>query len=73
MQSITSGWAEDGAPLPPRPANPDRPPGELPASVVAALWRGCEMGAPVISTCASGWSVLDAELPGGGWACHAIT
>lgn len=73
MQSISSGWAEDGAPLRPSTSQPERPSGELPVSVAAALWHGNELGTRVVSTCASGFAALDAELPGGGWACHAVT
>ena len=47
--------------------------GELPASVAAALWRGTELGAHQNAVVASGFAALDAELPGGGWPCHALT
>lgn len=45
----------------------------LPARVAAALWRGDQMGAPVSAVRPSGFATLDAELPGGGWPCHAVT
>ena len=47
--------------------------GELPPDVEAALWRGDQLGAPVASVVPSGFATLDAELPGGGWPCHALT
>ncbi len=58
------------------PAVAGRPrlaPGELPPSVRAALWRGSELGLAVQRTLGSGFAALDAELPGGGWPCHALT
>ena len=55
------------------PAGRGSRPGELPAAVRAALWRGSELGLPVQRTLGSGFAALDAELPGGGWPCHALT
>lgn len=49
------------------------PPGELPPSIAAALWRGNELGSSVTQVVSTGWAELDKELPGGGWPCHAIT
>jgi protein ImuA len=49
------------------------PPPELPAAVVAALWRGDQLGTPVSKTVSSEFPALDAELPGGGWPCHSLT
>lgn len=37
------------------------------------LWRGNEWGTPLAAVQSSGHPALDAELPGGGWPCHAIT
>lgn len=48
-------------------------PGELPAQVAAALWRGNELGSTVTRVVKTGWETLDLELPGGGWPCHSIT
>jgi protein ImuA len=48
-------------------------PGDLPPDIEAALWRGDQLGSPVTSVVSSGFSALDAELPGGGWPCHALT
>jgi protein ImuA len=48
-------------------------PGELPAAVQAAIWRGSELGSPVTTAVSSGFVDLDAELPGGGWPCHSLT
>lgn len=66
-------WAGD-APAPPSPP-PKRPlaPGELPPAVQAALWQGDQLGAPVTAVVSSGFTALDAELPGGGWPCHSLT
>jgi protein ImuA len=48
-------------------------PGELPADIEAALWRGNQLGSPVTSVVGSGFEALDAELPGAGWPCHSLT
>jgi protein ImuA len=37
------------------------------------LWRGAELGSVVAETLPSGFRALDAELPGAGWPCHALT
>ena len=46
---------------------------DLPSSIAAAVWRGNDIAAPAGSVVASGWSALDAELPGGGWPCGSLT
>ncbi len=48
-------------------------PGELPPEIEAAIWRGDQLGSPVVSVVASGFSTLDVHLPGGGWPCHSLT
>ena len=71
MQAQTA-WYEA---LPAAPVPPPRTPqglGQLPPAVAAAVWRGSELGTPVASVVASGWALLDQELPGGGWPCHAL-
>jgi len=45
----------------------------LPQRVVDALWRANELGSQDESVVASGHPRLDAELPGGGWPCKAVT
>jgi protein ImuA len=45
----------------------------VPEGFETAVWRGDELGTPITATVPSGWTLLDAELPGGGWPCHAIT
>ncbi len=47
--------------------------GLLPAAVEAAVWRGDQLGSPVNAVLSSGFAALDAELPGGGWPCGALT
>lgn len=69
-------WAgdDDEAPGPSiRPPKPRLAPGELPAAVASALWRGNELGSAVTSTLPSGFPALDAELPGAGWPCQSLT
>lgn len=39
---------------------------------VAALWRGTEFGTAISTTVATGWNILDKELPGGGWPCASL-
>jgi len=45
----------------------------LPPTVAAALWRGDQLGSPVVAVHPSGFEALDAELPGGGWPGHSLT
>lgn len=58
-------------PLPPFPS-----PGAasaLPEHVAQAVWRGDAMGRVASTVISSGHALLDAELPGGGWPCQAMT
>ncbi len=45
----------------------------LPPHIAAGVWRGSEMGSVVTHTVPTGFSLLDGELPGGGWPCGAVT
>ncbi|MEO6531947.1 MAG: translesion DNA synthesis-associated protein ImuA [Pseudolysinimonas sp.] len=45
----------------------------LPPAVEAAVWRANELGQATTSVLSSGWALLDAELPGGGWPRRAVT
>jgi cell division inhibitor SulA len=69
------GWAGDeewsAPPASPTKARPEA--GQLPPDMASVLWRGTELGSPVFETSQSGFTVLDAELPGGGWPCRALT
>ena len=47
--------------------------GQLPRRVSQAIWRGTELGQAQQSVVSSGFAALDAQLPGGGWPCNAIT
>lgn len=47
--------------------------GQLPNSVSSAIWRGTEVGQASQSVVPSGFEALDAQLPGGGWPCNAVT
>jgi len=47
--------------------------GQLPHHVSHAIWRGTEVGQPGQTVVSSGFSGLNAELPGGGWPCNAVT
>ena len=44
-----------------------------PETLPPSVWRGSELGASAAPVQASGWASLDAELPGGGWPCRALT
>jgi protein ImuA len=48
-------------------------PGQLPGSVAQAIWRGTDLGQAGQAVVASGFPALDAQLPGGGWPCNALT
>ncbi len=37
------------------------------------IWRGSELARSACAGIASGFAALDAELPGGGWPCGALT
>jgi protein ImuA len=52
---------------------PSEGPAELPPEVEQALWRGCDLGRQAGRVLSSGFAALDAELPGGGWPCGALT
>lgn len=45
----------------------------LPAHVAEAVWRGTELGKVDARVVSSGFQVLDAELPGGGWPTRCLT
>lgn len=47
--------------------------GMLPSSVSQAIWRGTDIGQAGQSVVSSGFLALDAQLPGGGWPCNALT
>lgn len=40
---------------------------------IPSLWRACDLGQSAAPVCPSGFAVLDAELPGGGWPCGQLT
>ncbi len=46
---------------------------DLPPSVAAALWRADQLGSSLRRVLPSGFAELDAQLPGGGWPCQAVT
>lgn len=70
--------AEDGSPAqalahPSRPRSRRSQPGALPPEIEQAIWRGCDLGRQPGSVVSSGFAALDAELPGHGWPCQALT
>lgn len=48
-------------------------PDELPGHVAQALWRGTDIGKSDHEVIGTGFEALDAELPGHGWPCNALT
>lgn len=46
---------------------------DLPPEIEQAVWRGCDLGLQAGRVLSSGFAALDAELPGGGWPCGALT
>ncbi|MEG1768661.1 MAG: translesion DNA synthesis-associated protein ImuA [Comamonas sp.] len=59
------------APTPSSPAGFDR--WQLPAHVAQAVWRGTEVGAAAGRALPTGFEVLDAALPGGGWPTQGLS
>lgn len=47
--------------------------GRLPGTIAQAIWRGSEVAQAGQSVVSSGWAALDAQLPGNGWPCNALT
>jgi protein ImuA len=47
--------------------------GLLPNRVSQAIWRGTEVGHATEAVVPTGFSALDAQLPGGGWPCNSLT
>jgi len=45
----------------------------LPSHLAQAVWPGCALGSGSSQVMCSGHAALDAELPGGGWPCQALT
>ena len=45
----------------------------LPDHIAQRMWRGNALGSQVTPVLSTGHSALDAELPGGGWPCQALT
>lgn len=70
--AVVDGELPRPAPLP-SPARPSRRPLELPPGLSHSVWRADQLGSAVVTTVSSGFARLDAELPGGGWPCHALT
>jgi protein ImuA len=66
-------WQDSASPPAAESRLPSPAPPTLPPELEAVLWHGDELGTPVSSVVPSGWERLNAELPGGGWPCHAVT
>lgn len=66
-------WIVNAAPPPGDAASHPFDVGQLPSSVSQALWRGTEVGQTGQNVVATGFASLDAQLPGGGWPCNALT
>lgn len=50
-----------------------RPSPQLPFALAPKVWRGSELATALTAAVSSGFHSLDAELPGGGWPCLAVT
>ncbi|WP_395699347.1 translesion DNA synthesis-associated protein ImuA [Aquabacterium sp.] len=74
-QPVASPAGGAAAPAPggpePHPAPEDPPP--APEDLHPALWRADQLGGGLQVVTASGFAVLDAELPGGGWPHRMLT
>ena len=74
MQPALNWQEEDpSSPAVSPPSRPAHPAGGWSAAVASALWRGDQLGTPVSAVWPSGFPVLDAQLPGGGWPGHGLT
>ncbi len=58
-------------PQPPKPTGFDC--GQLPAHMAQALWRGTEVASTAGRTLPTGFDMLDAALPGGGWPTQGLS
>jgi len=66
-------WIVNATPPPDEAAPHPFDLGQLPGSVAQAIWRGADLGQAGQSVVVSGFPALDAQLPGGGWPCNALT
>lgn len=57
----------------PQPGLPRFDVGHLPSRIAQAVWRGTEVVCASNAVVATGFDALDAQLPGGGWPCNALT
>lgn len=48
-------------------------PAFTPEAIHPALWRAAQLGRSALTVRPSGFAALDAQLPGGGWPCGALT
>jgi len=48
-------------------------PGELPLELAQSVWQGSDLVRQVGAVVSSGFTALDAELPGNGWPCQSLT
>ncbi|MFG6455274.1 translesion DNA synthesis-associated protein ImuA [Roseateles sp. BYS96W] len=55
------------------PAHPSPAPLDEAGPLHGRVWRGSSLGTALAPTLPSGFTALDAELPGGGWPLHAVT
>ena len=67
--------AANGSPTPAAPLPPSslQPAARVAAALSASVWRASELGTAPAPVRSSGWPELDAQLPGGGWPCQALT
>ncbi len=74
LRAVAGGQVAGGNSLfraPSRPA--PRLPAPAPESLHPALWLGHQLGRNADQAAPSGFAVLDAQLPGGGWPRRALT
>ena len=45
----------------------------LPVGISQSIWRATDIGQADQEVVSTGFSALDAQLPGGGWPCNAVT
>ena len=78
--SAALSWAgdEDGLPVqksdcPSKASAWRQQPGPFPPGLGQAIWRGANLERQASAVVSSGFAALDAEFPGGGWPCQALS
>ena len=66
-------WQEEPSSSPGEPSSRRFDATQLPSRVSHAVWRGTDIGQAEQTVVPTGFTALDAQLPGGGWPCQSLT